>query len=256
MGRTSPGGSFISLAAEQRTRFVVCHAGHLAQMRGLLHREPSWRAGDCLFFPLSDGEDAPGLLVGINHKRLLDRFHLVQESDTDLREQLLSGFFDGIAEDYQQLIHPQQNLANIQALVDWLLQDLQAGAGTLIDLGCGTGTSREIIERTGRSVIGVESSPRMRALAESAGMRVVEPQEVSTLPLAAGALASYVLHLDPTPRELPALLGRLPQGASFVANLHKGQGLAELEGYVAQIGAKLEHGPYDQQHGRYVRVHA
>jgi SAM-dependent methyltransferase len=254
MGRTSPGGSFISLADEHRTRFVVCHVERLVQMRGLLHREPSGRAGDCLFFPLSDGED--GLLAGINQQRLLDRFHLVQESDTDLREQLLSGFFDGIAAEYQQLIHPQQNLANIQALVDWLLQDLQAEAGPLIDLGCGTGTSREIIERTGGTVIGVESSPQMRALAESAGMRVVEPREVPTLPLAAGAFASYVLHLDPTPRELPALLGRLREGASFVANLHKGQGLAELEDYVERIGARLEHGPYHPQHGRYVKVHA
>jgi len=209
-----------------------------------------------LFFPLSDGEDASRLLAALNHKRLLDRFHLVQESDTDLREQLLSGFFDGIAAEYQQLIHPQQNLANIHALVDWLLQDLQAGAGRFIDLGCGTGTSREIIESTGGSVIGVESSSRMRALAESAGMRVVEPQDVSTLPLAAGAFASYVLHLDPTPRELPALLGRLREGASFVANLHKGQGLAELEDYVAQIGARLDHGPFHPQHGRYVKVHA
>jgi len=168
----------------------------------------------------------------------------------------LSGFFDGIAAEYQQLIHPQQNLANIQALVDWLLQDSQAGAGPLIDLGCGTGTSREIIERTGRTVIGVESSPQMRALAESAGMRVIEPRGVSTLPRAAGAFASYVLHLDPTPRELPALLGRLRDGASFVANLHKGQGLAELEDYVERIGARLEHGPNHPQHGRYVKVDA
>jgi hypothetical protein len=96
----------------------------------------------------------------------------------------------------------------------------------------------------------------MRVLAESAGMTVIEPDEVATLPIAAGALASYVLHLDPTPRELPALLARLRDGSSLVANMHKGHGLSELEAYVRQIGAKLDYGACDRQHGRYVRIHA
>jgi SAM-dependent methyltransferase len=224
-------------------------------MRRLMSREPVRRSGECLFFALPRDEDAPALSGGLRCERLLDRFHLVQESQAPLREALLSGFFDAIAEEYRDLVDQQRNLDNIQRLVNWLVGDLRAGEGMLIDLGCGTGTSREIIERTGGTLIGVESSPQMRALAESAGMRVVEPREVSTLPLAAGAFASYVLHLDPTPRELPALLGRLREGASFVANLHKGQGLAELEGYVERIGARLEHGPYHPQHGRYVKVH-
>jgi predicted TPR repeat methyltransferase len=116
-------------------------------------REPEMRAGECLFFALADGEDAPALPPGLRSERLLDRFHVVQEKQVPLREALLSGFFDAIAGQYRDLIDPRRNLENIQYLVDWLVGDLQAGEGTLIDLGCGTGVSREIVERTGRSVI-------------------------------------------------------------------------------------------------------
>lgn len=225
-------------------------------MRQLMCSEPARSVGECLFFALADGARPPVLPGGLYSHRLLDRFHLVQESCARLREALLSGFFDAIAEQYLELVDPQRNLENIRFLVDWLVGDLRACPGTLIDLGCGTGASRGIIERTGRSVVGVEAAPRMRALAESAGMTVVGPDGVATLPIAAGAIASYVLHLDPMPRELPALLARLRDGASLVANLHKGRGLCELGDYVRAIGAAIEYGPCHGLHGRYVRIHA
>ena len=225
-------------------------------MRRLMCREPVRRAGECVFFALAGGEEAAVLPHGLRSERLLDRFHLVEESQAPLREALLRGFFDAIAEEYRELVDPQRNLENIQRLVDWLVGDLRAGEGTLIDLGCGTGISREVVERTGRGVIGVEAAPRMRALAEFAGMTVIEPDEVATLPIAAGAFASYMLHLDPRPREMPALLTRLSDGASLVANVHKGHGLSELEVYVRRIGVVLEYGPRHRQHGRYVRIYA
>jgi SAM-dependent methyltransferase len=194
-------------------------------------------------------------LAGLQCERLLDRFYVVSETESLLRAALLTGFFDAIAEKYRELVDPQRNRENIECLIRWLVRDLHAGEGPLIDLGCGTGLSTDVAEKNGRAVIGIEASARMRSLAESAGMEVIAPGDVSTLPYAAGAFASYVLHLEPTPQELPALLSRLSNGASLVANVHKGRGLAELEGYVRQIGASFDRGPCHPQHGQYVRIH-
>jgi SAM-dependent methyltransferase len=221
-----------------------------------MHREPAKRTPLCAFFALAVGEEVPLLPEDLWSERLLDRFHLVQESQPRLREELISGFFDAIADQYRDLVEPQRNLENIERLVTWLVRDLRAGTGTLIDLGCGTGVSRPVVHAAGRSVIGIEAARGMRALAESAGMAVIGLGDVETLPIAEGAFASYVLHLDPMPRELPQLLGRLRDGASLVGNMHKSHGLPELRAYVLDIGAVLELGAFHPQHGRYVRIHA
>ena len=114
---------------------------------------------------------------------------------------------------------------------DLILRQLAPQPGTLLlDYGCGVGRlAKALVQATGCSVIGVDISPSMRALAVeyvgSARFLAVSPEQLDTLVGAGlradGAIAAWVLQHCPTPAEDIARIRRslAPGGGCFVLNM-------------------------------------
>lgn len=230
--------------------FVVCGADRIDEVReslgaSLLQEFPQ----GCTVFCRVGDEPPPWLTAA----RLMDRFFLVLGNEQG-RENLTSGFFDALASQYYALVEPERNRENIEALLDLL--DVTSASGTVIDFGCGPGLALASCERRGLVAVGIETAPEMRREARMAGMDVLAPEEISSLRdrEVVGAIASYVLHLDPRPKELPELLDLLRGRGPMVANFHKGRGLVEFTHYATAVGGRVEvlsapptllrHGPY------------
>jgi len=190
--------------------------------------------------------------------RYLDRFYLwTAEDDFERRQEVLDGFFDLIAPEYESLINIQRNVENIRNLLGFLVQLVDpVEGGIIVDFGCGTGFSIEPASALGVQVIGVDRCPKMRAISGTRGMTVWNPEELASLPSdsLAGAFASYVLHSLAHTKELYLLWAGLKPGGVLVANFHKDQGIELVEACVRELQGTIKyltppagserHGPY------------
>jgi SAM-dependent methyltransferase len=167
----------------------------------------------------------------------LDRFLLMPPLDERDHEAAIDAFFSWLADVYEKVIDRQRNVENIEGLQRALLE-AGAGAGTLLDFGCGTGLSRLSGVVPHRRVIGFDAAAPMREQARQVGLEVIAPADLDDLPTGSitGAFASYALHLEVHPecvRRCVAAMGKRPL---FAANFHKGAGKKWADAIFSELG--------------------
>jgi SAM-dependent methyltransferase len=189
---------------------------------------------------------------------ILDRYWVLTDPDPISNETMIGSFFDDLSAEYGRIIDSKQNRDNVRHLLWLLLDHLRIPEGALLDFGCGPGRSRVQVEATGRSVVGVDLSARMRVIAGASEMSVLTPQELLATQAGsfAGAFASYVLHLDPRPERLGQVIASIEAGGALVANIHKNRGLETLCQHIESEGCSWELLPKPalDVHGSYLAV--
>lgn len=187
--------------------------------------------------------------------RYMDRFYFAFGDNSDARQELLTAFFDLIADQYNQLINKERNADNICRL----LKSIEELSGTLsglriLDFGCGVGLSHDIARAMSCDLIGFDICPNMRAAAESRGMVVWGPHELTAQPHRSldAIFASYVFHLRPSTGSIRLAWSRLRTGGLLVANLHKNKGSDVLFPCMKELGAKELTVGSSEAHGKYV----
>lgn len=189
-----------------------------------------------------------------------DRYWLAVPPEPEARLALLRLFYDSIAPFVGGMIDQPRNAENI----DYLLEELQSISGPLRgsvvgDIGPGIGLALPLARARGIELVGLEVSPGMRAISAARGMHVIDAgtQEILGLPPLSGAIAGYVLHLQPDAKLINAVLSRFEDRACLVGNLHRGIGLGYLRETVGRLGARLEVLPTPsrmERHGVYVAI--
>jgi ubiquinone/menaquinone biosynthesis C-methylase UbiE len=176
-------------------------------------------------------------------RRYLDRYYLVLPVDDNLiRQETVNAFFTLIAKHYDETVHVDQNIENI----DFLFEELRSRLGTLehktiLDFGCGTGLSLRSTFAPTVDLMGIDSCPIMQESAARRGHRLIMLQDLSSGGLVFdGIICSYVLHLVSDTTMLRASAACLKSGCAIVANFHKGVG-------VRQITAVLESERFESQ---------
>lgn len=144
--------------------------------------------------------------------------------------------YDHIAVDYQRRnADPPADFTDFRA-------DFTAAvrSGVVADLGCGPGRDAAHFTSGGLSVVGVDASPRMAALAHSAGVPVVVG-DIRRLPLAAGCLdgiwsAASLLHVptEEVPSTLTGWAGCLRPGGVLGLSTSLGSGEGWDDGWPSE----------------------
>lgn len=238
---------------------MVCSRASIARVEEVVESPPAYlRAGHAVFH--APAHMLPALREAVDIGMILDRYWVSTDPDPVQNELMLSSFFDDLSMDYRDIIEPARNADNVRHLLWLLLDHLGVPAGTLLDFGAGPGSSRPLVAERGRSVIGMDLSPRMRELAAESGMSVVAPEEIGGPGAArfAGGFASYVLHLDPRPEGIHRVLSTFGPDGVLVANVHKNRGLETLRSYLDGVGCDWEMlpPPASEAHGSYLGIRA
>lgn len=190
-------------------------------------------------------------------RTLLDRIHIVAPGPADERQLFLNHLFEGIGHEYETFVDKQRNLDNIANLLSLLESRLGVMSGKrIIDLGCGTGLILQANEKTGCSLLGVDTSPAMVGIANARGLQACVPEEVTSKvgkQTIDGALASYVFHLHPDGTSLRTVWDTLRPGGCLAANFHKGRGLQDVLSILERMGGTLASraGSAKDVHGEY-----
>lgn len=236
---------------------VICSTRMVSTVQRAVKTKPESRSGEHAVFFVS-GRSLNGLSEMFEIGQILDRYWVITDPDPASNETMLASFFNGLADIYAGLIDVERNELNVRHLLHLLTGPLGAPSGAILDFGCGPGNSLPLIRLLGRSALGIDLSSKMREEAARAGMMTIEPSALGQLPkdYLGGAIASYVLHLDPRPRELATVLGVLAPGGVFVGNFHKDRGLSSFLEYVDDLGAeaRILPGPSSNLHGTYVGI--
>ena len=191
-----------------------------------LEREPDW--------VLARVDDS--IVVEV----LLDRVVLFGAK----RHGLAQEAFDRLGGRLDEFSDRSRNLTEIETQLSIGLETVVGPIHRVLDWGCGTGLSAQ---QTVVSValVGVDSSRRMRAVAESRGVPSVAPD--SELLGKANfdlVIASYVLHLDVEERLLVTMVESVRRGGCVIANFHKARGRERVRRVF------LERGLYEVEHPR------
>jgi SAM-dependent methyltransferase len=125
--------------------------------------------------------------------------------------------------------------------VERLLAD---AAGTVLDIACGTGIVTRRLRRPGRTVLGVDRSPGMLALASSRLLSAVVLGDATRLPVRTGSVDAVVLvwllHLLPDPEPVLAEGARsLRPGGVLVTTVDKDDAYFVPDSDIAKVTAPL-----------------
>lgn len=193
-----------------------------------------------------------------NLRRYLDKFCIwTPIDDLKKRQEVLDGFFQLIASEYESLVDIRRNTDNIKNLLTILNQLLNPLHDSLIvDYGCGTGLSIIPASSFNIRLVGVDRCPKMRQIAASKGMKVWSVGQLARNSKSSidGAFASYVFHLLPDTHGLRLLWSRLRPGGVLVANFHKNQGIDLVNSCIKELQGSILHGhllPDVERHGSY-----
>ena len=214
--------------------------------------------GDVLVVCMDTSKEAdlPKVLsVGLStYKRVLDRFYLPSNPDPSVSIVL----FDLCADLYEQIIDRHRNLATIKLLLDIALAVIQRQKARVLDFGCGTGLSAEVVRMMNDSgacieLHGTDASQKMLCLASKRQIRTISADSWAerSAPQFDIVIASYVLHYGITDVELNAIWHRLDMGV-FVANYYQGEksSLDVLNARLRNVGFVSERRPgRDQTEG-------
>lgn len=181
------------------------------------------------------------------YKRVLDRFYLPSYPDPAVSVVL----FNLCADLYEQIIARRRNLATIRLLLDIAFTEMQSQMARVLDFGCGTGLSAEVVRvlnESGASIElhGTDASQRMLYLAAKRQIRTI-PAETWMAYSASQfdiVISSYVLHYGVTDQQLKAIWNQLKMGV-FVANYYQGEksSLDALEARLREVGFVSERRP-------------
>lgn len=246
--------------SELGKNLLVCHEDDAPLLPPKLsQRQVATEGILCLFDVNSaDPESEVQDQFGIALPRYLDRFYLwAPENNLERRQEVLNDFFTLLANEYESLIDVQRNIENLRILLEHLKSRCAfVKDSTIIDFGCGTGLSLNVVPEFGVKVVGVDSSPMMRRIAQRKGMTVLSPGDLARQSPNSvdGAFASYVFHLLPHTHGLRLLWARLRPGASLVANFHKNQGVEMVTACVRDLDGIVEpfEAPESERHGQYI----
>ena len=203
---------------------------------------------------VSDELGDEALLVSI---RYLDRYHLVQDVDSESSTRPLSLlFFERISADYDSIVNIERNRHNVAILLSALLEGAAPDSDRpILDFGCGTGLALKVAQAHGVQLMGVDACGGMRSVARGRGLAVFAADELSSSN-ARGMFSSYVFHLLERPDELQHLWSLLPADACLVANFHKGRNVERVTTWLNECGAKATELAVDDEgrgHGVYVK---
>ncbi|MDI6104302.1 class I SAM-dependent methyltransferase [Actinoplanes sp. NEAU-A12] len=176
-------------------------------------------------------DDAALLDAGLTWERYLDRHRVIYDQRNPGSRLLAERYlYEAVGDAYDHQIDTAQNRAAISRMVARL------GPGRLIDYGCGTGISADVLGEDRFLSVGVDISPTMRAIAERRGLRTTTVEDLASAPEGCfdGAFACYVLHLTSSHEHLPHVARAVRRGGRIAANFHKGRGLAEASAILAQ----------------------
>lgn len=149
--------------------------------------------------------------------RVLDRLYMPLPRDAATTVAVM----DAIAPVYESIIDTGRNQENIAQLFVALdeAQPHVAGPLHVLDFGCGTGLSAEVsthmLTEQRFAVVGLDESPRMRALASARGLAIVHRGANIRCH---GVLASYVLHGGIRECDLAWIMRILRPRGTFAAN--------------------------------------
>ncbi|HMM95160.1 methyltransferase domain-containing protein [Phycicoccus sp.] len=158
--------------------------------------------------------------------------------------------YDVIAEDYAATFPGTEPEARVDlAMVDHLVERVRAGGGSrVLDAGCGTGRMARYVTDRGCSVVGVDLSPGMLAMARRdhpdldvrEGSLVDLPFEDATFD---GILFWYsLIHLsdDELPLALAEAVRVLRPGGHVLLGFQKGEGVFDVGAVLAERGHDVE----------------
>jgi Methyltransferase domain len=190
--------------------------------------------------------------------RFMDRFFFEVNEDDNVRQSLLTGFFNVLAPLYRELVDVDRNVQNIETLLTLIERQVAFRTdGLIVDLGSGIGLSREPASRRGLRVVGVDPCPSMRHLAGLNGLTAWGPGDVARLPSDSfqAAFASYVFHLIPESGLLRLIWHRIENGGVLAANFHKQQGIEQFRATMHALGGipvALDAALASTRHGQYL----
>lgn len=190
--------------------------------------------------------------------RFMDTFFVEVNDDDNVRQSLLTGFFNVVASLYRELVDVDRNLENIETLLTIIKEQITLRADDpIVDLGCGIGLSIEIASHHGLNIVGVDPCPNMRHFAALNGLTAWSPGDVARLPPNSlqAAFASYVFHLLPESGLLRLTWHRIESGGVVAANFHKQQGIAHFQATMHTLGATpvaLDSCLTSTRHGQYL----
>lgn len=247
-----PDLSIVSLADPKFRSAITCH----------LSLGPPETHSDLYIWSVTDAPADGTLVQCANGKQLrldryLDRFHLALPDDDEEREQLVTEFFEWIADEYGQLIDCDRNIENIDNLCH-LLQRCGVGkkGQLLLDFGCGTGLAARSSGCGQATIVGFDQSPTMRQIARRAGMTVWSHADLARQPPGAidGAFASYVFHTATGAGSVRLVVARMVPDGFFTVNFHKERGRDWADKLLQSLGMHtiLEEPGDTARHGSYV----
>jgi predicted TPR repeat methyltransferase len=188
-------------------------------------------------------------------RRLFDEFELASAPDATARDALTREFFAWIADRYDRVVDVARNQENIGALLRMVVAGTPTVQGPIVDFGCGSGLSASVAQASGISIVGVDRSEAMTALALRRGLPTASFAAFSEAKEHfRGAISSYVLHFRPPESDLAVLWDSVRPGGLLAANIHKSRGLTWAVESFQRLGALTEvrdlpaplqrHGPY------------
>jgi SAM-dependent methyltransferase len=245
---------------------IICHEeAEECGISVLMADRNCWvRNGLCLYEVAQDEEDlcrTVAMRTGLHGCRYLDRFFVLTSLiNAKMRQYTYDRFFTMIARQYDELIEIDRNRQNILNLLNYLAGAIHASGASIVDYGCGTGLSVDVMRTDGLSrfqVHGVDRCPKMRQIAADRGMQVWSPGDLARQEKGSigGAFASYVFHLLPDVHGVRLLWSRLSPGAILVANFHKNKGIEMINACLepTALDVRIVIGmDGDQWHGTYV----
>lgn len=161
--------------------------------------------------------------------RIFEEYYLASPSEDRAQGVLVGAFFDWLADRYNNKIDPSRNLACYDELYD-IAKRLRgsAGAGAVLDLGCGPGTIlRSRIARTAEMLVGYDLSEVAAQAAASDGLTVMARNVFLAGPARFDvALSAYTMHYACDLAEtLAGVQCNLKSGGVWALNFHKDIGL-------------------------------
>lgn len=239
--------------------FVIVHDVERRKLeRSLSGAQPQARFYDVTVLTVPEHWEPPSSTVDLVVHRYFDRYYVFfPKTDPKREQQVVDALFAAVADAYDDLVEPGRNEDNIRVLLDHVMTFVPSDQKSInvIDVGSGTGLAHTVAKQMHLEVVGIDRSPEMRAIAARLGMVVYDSAEFNLIStLFDGAIASYFLHLVVDEVLLYNVWLRIRPGRSFVANFHKGRGVADavqlFRGWGADVrmhepnASRGEHGIY------------
>jgi SAM-dependent methyltransferase len=122
-------------------------------------------------------------------------------------------FYDGIADEFDDVMNPYDLERRIAVIFDQLLAGVQLDGALVLDAGCGTGEFSRVAKARGARVVSLDIGPKLLAVVRTKGIEQVTAADVAALPFPDGTfdvvLSSECIEHTPSPRASLTELARV-----------------------------------------------